>query len=122
MRPSGCSAVYPGRHRPLHSRTRRSDAGGKQRAARPNSKRHCFIWGRPESSAKSFRTRHGFHIVAVDQRIPGKMLSLETVREQIAEQLKASVEERRQYVSILAGQAEIIGVDLPRAQTPLVLQ
>jgi peptidyl-prolyl cis-trans isomerase C len=44
------------------------------------------------------------------------------VRERIAEQLKAGVEERalRQYVSVLAGQAEIIGVDLNGASTPLV--
>jgi peptidyl-prolyl cis-trans isomerase C len=68
------------------------------------------------------KTRYGFHIVAVDQRIPGRMLPFETVREQIAERLRASVEERalRQYVSILAGQAEISGVDLHGAQTPLV--
>jgi peptidyl-prolyl cis-trans isomerase C len=68
------------------------------------------------------RTRHGFHIVAVDQRIPGKTLPFEAVREQIAERLKAGVEERalRQYVSILAGQAKIVGVDLQGAQTPLV--
>jgi peptidyl-prolyl cis-trans isomerase C len=68
------------------------------------------------------RTRHGFHIVAVDQRIPGNMLPFEAVREQVAERLKASVEERalRQYISILAGQAEIVGVHLQGAQTPLV--
>lgn len=68
------------------------------------------------------KTRHGFHIVAVDQRIPGRTLPFETVREQIAERLRASVEERalRQYVSILAGQAEIVGVDLQGAHTPLV--
>ncbi len=68
------------------------------------------------------RTRHGFHIVAVDQRIPGKTLPFEAVREQIAKRLKASVEERalRQYVSILAGQADTVGVNLQGAQTPLV--
>ena len=48
------------------------------------------------------KTRYGFHIVAVDQRIPGETLPFEAVRERIAERLKASVEERalRQYVSI----------------------
>ena len=68
------------------------------------------------------KTRYGFHIVAVDQRIPGTMLPFEVVREKIVERLKANVEERalRQYVSILAGQAEIVGVDLQGAQTPLV--
>lgn len=68
------------------------------------------------------KTRHGFHIVAVDQRIPGETLPFEAVRERIAERLKAGVEERalRQYISILAGQAEIVGVDLQGARTPLV--
>lgn len=68
------------------------------------------------------KTRHGFHIVAVDRRIPGEDLPFEAVRVQIAERLKTNVEERalRQYVSILAGQAEIVGVDLQGAQTPLV--
>jgi peptidyl-prolyl cis-trans isomerase C len=68
------------------------------------------------------KTRHGFHIVAVDRSIPGEMLSFETVRERISERLQAGVEERalRQYVSILAGQAEIVGVDLEGATTPLV--
>jgi hypothetical protein len=51
------------------------------------------------------KTRHGFHIVAVDRRIPGKM-PFEVVCDRIAERLKASVEEQalRQYVSILAGE------------------
>jgi len=68
------------------------------------------------------KTRYGFHIVAIDRQIPGEMLPFEVVMERIAAQLKASVEERalRQYVSILAGQAEIVGVDLQGAQTPLV--
>jgi peptidyl-prolyl cis-trans isomerase C len=68
------------------------------------------------------KTRHGFHIVAVDQSIPGERLSFEAVRERISERLKAGVEERalRQYVSILAGQAEIVGVELAGADTPLV--
>ncbi len=68
------------------------------------------------------KTRFGFHIVAVDRRIFGETLPFEAVQEQIAERLKAGVEERalRQYVSILAGDAEIVGVDLKGAQTPLV--
>ena len=68
------------------------------------------------------KTRHGFHIVAVDRRIPGEMLPFDAVSERIAERLSAAVEERaiRQYVSILAGEAEIEGVDLAGAPSPLV--
>ena len=68
------------------------------------------------------KTRHGFHIVAVDRSIPGERLSFEAVRERISERLQAGVEARalRQYISILAGQAEIVGVELAGADTPLV--
>jgi hypothetical protein len=55
-------------------------------------------------------------------RSPAPRLPFETVRERIVELLKASVEERalRQYVSILAGQAEVSGIDLQIADSPLV--
>jgi peptidyl-prolyl cis-trans isomerase C len=68
------------------------------------------------------RTRYGFHIVAVDRRVPGRMLPFEAARERIAARLKAVVEEKalRQYVSVLAGRAQIEGVDLNAAATPLV--
>jgi len=69
------------------------------------------------------KTRHGFHIVAIDQRIPGATLPFEAVRDRVAERLKAGVEERalRQYVSILAGQAKVTGLDL-RSATSLLVQ
>lgn len=68
------------------------------------------------------KTRYGFHIVAIDRRIPGNRLPFEMARDQIAERLSASVEERalRQYISLLAGQAEIEGVELEAAGSPLV--
>ncbi len=68
------------------------------------------------------KTRHGFHIVAIDQRIPGTRLPFEMVRDEIAERLRAMVEERalRQYVSVLAGKADIQGADLNGAETSLV--
>lgn len=68
------------------------------------------------------RTRHGFHIVAVDKQIPGVKLPFELARERIVGLLTASVEEiaLRQYVSVLAGSAEIVGVDLEASASPLV--
>ena len=68
------------------------------------------------------KTRFGFHIVSVDQRIRGETLPFEAVRAKIAERLRAGVEERalRQYVRILAGQAEIRGADLDASASPLV--
>lgn len=68
------------------------------------------------------KTRYGFHIVTVDQRIPGTKLPFDMVSDKIAEELRAAVEEKamRQYVSILAGQAQIEGVALDAAVSALV--
>lgn len=68
------------------------------------------------------KTRHGFHIVAVDRSIPGKTVPFAAVRDRIAERLKAAVEAKalRQYISILVGQADIAGVALAGTQIPLV--
>ena len=88
----------------------------------PEFERALFRLGPTGILREVVRTRHGFHIVAVDQRIPGKTLPFEAVQEQIGVRLKTRVEQRAlgQYVSILAGQAEIVGVDLRGSQTPLV--
>lgn len=88
----------------------------------PEFERVLFRLGANGILPELVKTRHGFHIVAVDQSIPGKTLPFEAVRDRIAERLKVSVEERalRQYISILAGKAEIVGVELAGAQTPLV--
>lgn len=68
------------------------------------------------------KTRHGFHIVSIDQRIPGKRLPFDVVRDAIAERLRAMVEEKalRQYISVLAGKADIQGADLNGTEIPLV--
>jgi len=88
----------------------------------PEFERALFRLGPTGILREVVKTRHGFHIVAVDQRIFGDTLPFEAVRNSIAERLKAAVEERalRQYVSILAGRAKIIGVDLRGSETPLV--
>lgn len=68
------------------------------------------------------KTRYGFHIVAVDQRIPGKRLPFDMVTDKIADRLRGMVEEKalRQYVSVLAGKADIHGADLNGTDIPLV--
>lgn len=67
-------------------------------------------------------TRYGFHVVRLDHRVEGKTLPFEMARERIADYLVSSVEHRAlaQYISILAGRAEIAGVTLSGATTPLV--
>jgi peptidyl-prolyl cis-trans isomerase C len=68
------------------------------------------------------KTRHGFHIVAVDQRAPGRRVPFEAVQHQVAERLRVAVLERAlaQFVAVLAGQADVRGVELGATPTPLV--
>ena len=88
----------------------------------PEFEKAVFRLGPTGLLREVIKTRHGFHIVAIDRRIPGETLPFEAVQERIAERLTAGVEERalRQYISILAGDAEIVGADVQGAKTPLV--
>ena len=88
----------------------------------PEFERAVFKFGASGILRELVKTRYGFHIVAVDQRIPGHRLPFDVVQEQIAARLRSRVEEKalRQYVSVLAGQAEIEGVQLEASESPLV--
>lgn len=68
------------------------------------------------------KTRFGFHVVAIDRRVPGKQLPFEQVHERVAQELRGEAEVRAlgQYVRVLAGQAELEGVELEAATSPLV--
>jgi peptidyl-prolyl cis-trans isomerase C len=72
--------------------------------------------------AELLRSRHGFHILAIDRRIRGATVPFEAVQERIAERLVEGVQETalRHYVSFLASQAQLEGVDLGATPTPLV--
>lgn len=67
-------------------------------------------------------TRYGVHVVRLDRRIDGEQLPFELVHQRIADYLDEAVRCRalQQYVSILAGAAKVTGVDLVRADGPLV--
>ena len=67
-------------------------------------------------------SRYGLHIVRVDRRIEGRQMPFELVQERIADYLEEAVHRRalRQYVTILAGRAQLTGVDLGAATGPLV--
>ena len=68
------------------------------------------------------KTRFGFHIVAVDHRVAGEQLPFADAHAAIAQRLRSGVQRRalEQYVRVLAGQAEVRGVDLAAVATPLV--
>lgn len=88
----------------------------------PEFEKALFKFGASGILRDLIKTRYGFHIVAIDRRIPGQKLPFDAVRGQIAGRLQSRVEEKalRQYVSVLAGQAEIEGVELEAAGSPLV--
>ena len=71
---------------------------------------------------KLVKTRYGFHIVAVDERVEGVQLPYDIVRDKVIEQLRQRSEEHAlsQYVRLLAGDAEVEGVELDAATSPLV--
>lgn len=88
----------------------------------PEFEKALFRSGPTGLQRELVKTRHGFHILAIDKRIEGTRLPFDMVREEIAEYLRAMVEEKalRQYISVLAGQAEIEGADLNGSAIPLV--
>jgi peptidyl-prolyl cis-trans isomerase C len=67
-------------------------------------------------------TRYGVHILRLDGREDGEPLAYESVRERIAAYLTAQAWNRAvaQYIRILAARADIRGVDLDAANSPLV--
>lgn len=67
-------------------------------------------------------TRYGFHILRVERRDVGRQLTFESVQNRIADHLDQRVRHAamRQYVTVLAGAAKIVGVELTSAPTHLV--
>lgn len=67
-------------------------------------------------------TRYGYHVVRLHNRIAGTQLPFDTVRDQVAEYLRDAAWARatHQYLTILAGEAEVEGTDLGGATSPLV--
>ncbi len=75
-----------------------------------------------EIAREPIQSRYGFHIVRVERRIEGRALPFEVVAEKIAHYLAEAVERRAlsQYVSVLAGKAEIQGLRLATSSGPLL--
>ena len=82
------------------------------------------LFGRSEIGVlpRLVHSRFGLHVVEVLAREPGAARPFETVRGAVATALKqqAFVTALRQYLSVLAGEAEVQGVALEAADTPLV--
>lgn len=75
-----------------------------------------------ELTREPVETPYGYHIIAMDKKIAGNCLPFEHVSERISTWLQAASWSKAvaQYVSILAGEAKIEGVDLTPSDGPLV--
>jgi peptidyl-prolyl cis-trans isomerase C len=75
-----------------------------------------------ELGTRLLETRFGLHIVQVERRIEGNAVPFEAVHAQVADELQRQSWHRalHQYLRILAGRANIEGVELEGAATPLV--
>jgi peptidyl-prolyl cis-trans isomerase C len=73
-------------------------------------------------SMKLVRSRHGFHVLRLDERAPSTELPLEQARSWIAGYIKKMSKRRAiaQYLQLLTARAQIKGIDLAAADSPLV--
>lgn len=67
-------------------------------------------------------TDYGVHVLLLHHRIPGRTLPFETVQPMIERRLRAHAWGMAvsQYISLLAGNAEVRGIEIQQATSPLV--
>jgi len=76
----------------------------------------------PGEISAPVETRYGFHLIRLERKIEGQQLPFEMVRDRIAAYLDAHVRRQAtaQYISLLIGRADIRGIALEGASSPLV--
>ena len=75
-----------------------------------------------DTAPQLVESRFGFHLVVVDRKIDGQQLPFESVEARIAAWLDAAAWSKAvaQYISILAGRADIRGIDMEASHGYLV--
>ncbi|MET3458857.1 peptidylprolyl isomerase [Pseudomonas kilonensis] len=73
-------------------------------------------------ASKPLESRYGWHVISIDQRIDGQSLPYEAVATAIRTQLQQGVWQKAlvQYLQTLIGAADIRGIHLQGADSPLV--
>ncbi len=111
----------------LHSVCPSKDTGGNLGQIGPDQTVPEFEAALPELpvgvvAPAPVRTRFGLHVVKVERRIDGRELPFEMVHERIAAWLDEKVRRTaiQQYISILAGKANIVGIEIAASPSPLV--
>ncbi|MEG1078622.1 MAG: peptidylprolyl isomerase [Pseudomonas sp.] len=87
----------------------------------PELERQLFTLA-PGLADKPLESRYGWHVLSVDQRIEGQQLPYEAVATAIRTQLQQGVWQKAvvQYLQTLIGAADIRGIQLQGADSPLV--
>jgi len=87
----------------------------------PELERQLFTLA-PGLASKPLESRYGWHVISVDQRIEGMPLPYEVVSTAIRTQLQQGVWQKAlvQYLQTLIGAADIRGIHLQGADSPLV--
>ncbi|PSS57701.1 peptidylprolyl isomerase [Pseudomonas sp. BBP2017] len=87
----------------------------------PELERQLFTLA-PGLADKPLESRYGWHVISVDQRIEGQQLPYEAVATAIRTQLQQGVWQKAvvQYLQTLIGAADIRGIQLQGADSPLV--
>ena len=88
----------------------------------PEFEEALFTLGEGELFAEPVRTRFGVHVIRAGRRAEGQQLPFEAVEPSIRDYLEEASTRKAmaQYLSILASQTTVKGVDLPIAEGPLV--
>ncbi len=73
-------------------------------------------------ASQPIESRYGWHVVSIDQRLEGKLLPYEIVADSIRALLQQGVWQKAvaQYLQTLIGAADIVGIRLQGADSPLV--
>lgn len=88
----------------------------------PEFERAIFSLDSGEIAPRLVESRFGLHIVRVEHRVEGQTLPLEMISDKLAQFLTEQVRTRalQQYLKVLVGQANIQGVELEGADSPLM--
>ena len=121
-------AAWPGRFADLaqaHSACSSKEQGGSLGMVRKgdtNPEVERALATMDVGAIEMVRSRHGYHVLRLDDRAPAAELPLEQAKGWIAEHLKKSSKRRAiaQYLQLLAAGAKITGVELAAADSPLV--
>lgn len=87
----------------------------------PEFERQVFA-AEPGLMSQPVESRYGYHVVRVDRKIVGELLPYDIVKERVCQYLEQRVFNTAlsQYIRILSGVADVEGVDLNPASSPLL--